>query len=46
MGIAVQRIGEITFPIIQKRVDEIVMVNEDDIAYSHPPIDGEKTDRG
>lgn len=31
-GIAVQRIGEITFPIIQKGVDEIVMVNEDEIA--------------
>jgi threonine dehydratase len=31
-GIAVQRIGEITFPIIQKGVDEIVTVNEDEIA--------------
>jgi threonine dehydratase len=31
-GIAVQRVGEITFPIIQKGVDEIVTVNEDAIA--------------
>ncbi|MBM4278467.1 MAG: threonine ammonia-lyase [Deltaproteobacteria bacterium] len=31
-GIAVRRVGEITFPIIQKRVDEIVTVEEDDIA--------------
>jgi threonine dehydratase len=31
-GIAVQRIGEITFPIIQKGVDEIITVNEDEIA--------------
>ncbi|OGP78832.1 MAG: threonine ammonia-lyase [Deltaproteobacteria bacterium RBG_16_49_23] len=31
-GIAVRRVGEITFPIIQKRVDEIVTVEEDEIA--------------
>jgi threonine dehydratase len=31
-GIAVQRVGEITFPIIQKEVEEIVTVNEDAIA--------------
>jgi len=31
-GIAVPRVGEITFPIIQKRVDEIVTVEEDEIA--------------
>ena len=31
-GIAVQRVGEITFPLIQKGVDEIVTVEEDEIA--------------
>jgi len=31
-GIALRRIGEITFPIIQKEVDEIVTVKEDEIA--------------
>jgi threonine dehydratase len=31
-GIAVQRIGEITFPMIQTGVDEMVTVNEDEIA--------------
>jgi threonine dehydratase len=31
-GIAIQRVGEITFPIIQKGVDEIVTVEEDEIA--------------
>jgi threonine dehydratase len=31
-GIAVHRVGEITFPIIQKRVDEIVTIQEDEIA--------------
>ncbi len=31
-GIALRRVGEITFPIIQKRVDEIVTVQEDEIA--------------
>jgi threonine dehydratase len=31
-GIAIQRVGEITFPLIQKGVDEIVTVNEDEIA--------------
>jgi threonine dehydratase len=31
-GIAVRRVGEIAFPIIQKRVDEIVTVEEDEIA--------------
>ena len=31
-GIAVRRVGEIAFPIIQKRVDEIVTVKEDEIA--------------
>jgi len=33
-GIAIQRVGEITFPIIQKGVDEIVTVEEDEIASS------------
>ncbi len=33
-GIAIQRIGETTFPIIQKGVDEIVTVEEDEIASS------------
>jgi threonine dehydratase len=31
-GIAIQRVGEITFPLIQKGVDEIITVNEDAIA--------------
>jgi threonine dehydratase len=31
-GIAIRRVGETTFPIIQKRVDEIVTVQEDEIA--------------
>ncbi len=31
-GIAIQKVGEITFPIIQKGVDEIVTVQEDEIA--------------
>ena len=31
-GIAIRRVGEITFPIIQKFVDEIVTVKEDEIA--------------
>ena len=31
-GIALGRVGEITFPIIQKWVDEIVTVNEEEIA--------------
>jgi len=31
-GIAIQRVGEITFPMIQKGVDEIVTVEEDEIA--------------
>ncbi len=31
-GIAIQRVGEITFPMIQKGVDEIVTVEEDKIA--------------
>jgi len=31
-GIAIRRVGEITFPIIQRGVDEIVAVNEDEIA--------------
>jgi threonine dehydratase len=31
-GIAIRRVGEITFPIIQKLVDEIVTVEEDEIA--------------
>jgi threonine dehydratase len=31
-GIALRRVGEITFPIIQKSVDEIVTVQEDEIA--------------
>ena len=33
-GIAIQRVGEITFPIIQEGVDEIVTVEEDEIASS------------
>jgi threonine dehydratase len=31
-GIAIRKVGEITFPLIQKGVDEIVTVNEDEIA--------------
>jgi len=31
-GIALRRVGEITFPIIQKKVDEIVTVEEEEIA--------------
>jgi threonine dehydratase len=31
-GIAIRRVGEITFPLIRKGVDEIVTVNEDEIA--------------
>jgi threonine dehydratase len=31
-GIAIRRVGEITFPMIRKGVDEIVTVNEDEIA--------------
>jgi len=31
-GIAVGRIGEITFPIMQQKVDQIVTVNEEEIA--------------
>jgi len=31
-GIAIRRVGEVTFPIIQKEVDEIIAVNEDEIA--------------
>jgi len=31
-GIAIRRVGEITFPIIRKVVDEIVTVREDEIA--------------
>ena len=31
-GIALQRVGEITFPLIQKGVEEIVTVEEDEIA--------------
>jgi threonine dehydratase len=31
-GIALQRVGEITFPLIQKGVDEIVTVGENEIA--------------
>ena len=33
-GIAIRRVGEITFPIIQKYVDEIVTVQENEIASS------------
>ena len=33
-GIAVKRIGAITFPIIQELVDEVVTVDEDEIAAS------------
>jgi threonine dehydratase len=31
-GMAIRRVGEITFPMIQKGVDEITTVNEDEIA--------------
>jgi threonine dehydratase len=31
-GIALRRVGEITFPIIQKRVDQVITVQEDEIA--------------
>ncbi len=31
-GIAIQKVGEITFPVIQKEVDEIITVQEDEIA--------------
>jgi len=31
-GIAIRRVGEITFPIIEKNVDEIVTVEEEEIA--------------
>ena len=31
-GIALQRVGEVTFPLIQRGVDEIVTVEEDEIA--------------
>jgi threonine dehydratase len=31
-GIAIRRVGEVTFPIIQKFVDEIVTIEEDEIA--------------
>jgi threonine dehydratase len=31
-GIAIEKVGEITFPMIQKEVDEIVTVEEDEIA--------------
>jgi len=31
-GIAIQRVGDITFPLIQKGVEEIVRVEEDEIA--------------
>ncbi len=31
-GIAIRRVGEITFPMIQKGVDEMVTVDEDEIA--------------
>ena len=30
-GIAIRRVGEVTFPMIQKGVDEIITVNEDEI---------------
>jgi threonine dehydratase len=33
-GIAVRRAGEVTFPIVEKYVDEIVTVDEDEIASS------------
>ena len=31
-GIAIRRVGEVTFPIIQREVDEIITVNEEEIA--------------
>jgi threonine dehydratase len=33
-GIAVRRAGDVTFPVVQKYVDEIVTVDEDEIASS------------
>lgn len=33
-GIAVRRAGEVTFPVVEKYVDEIVTVDEDEIASS------------
>ena len=33
-GIAVRRAGEVTFPVVDKYVDEIVTVDEDEIASS------------
>ena len=33
-GIAVRRVGELTFPVVQRYVDEIVTVNEDEIAHA------------
>ena len=33
-GIAVRRVGDVTFPFVQKYVDEIVTVDEDEIASS------------
>jgi threonine dehydratase len=33
-GIAVRRAGELTFPVVEKYVDEIVLVSEDEIASS------------
>lgn len=43
-GIAVKRIGELTFPLIQNQVDDIVAVTEDQIAAAvHLLLEYEKT---
>ena len=39
-GIAVRRAGEVTFPVVQKYVDEIVTVDEDEIASAILPAAG------
>jgi len=42
-GIAVKQIGELTFPIIERYVDEIVSVSEEEIAHAvHSLLENEK----
>jgi threonine dehydratase len=42
-GIAVKRVGELTFPIIERYVDDIVAVGEEDIAHAeHLLLENEK----
>lgn len=42
-GIAVKQIGELTFPIIERYVDEIVSVSEEEIAHAvHALLENEK----